>query len=322
MVGIKLTETEQIAWNAIKQASRIVITSHVHPDGDAVGSCLALANYFMENRKQVSIHINDYIPHTYRYLKGYQPLFVSKGLDIMEGNEESALLVILDTNPARIGQITGISFSKTVNIDHHVTNPKACDYHIIRVNSSSTAEILYRLFKNDGYAISEDTANCLYTGLITDTEYFKAANVTAESYHIAGELVKCGAKPVMITDFLERKEYDEVILIARVLSSTRLFLGGKVAGVCLDTYYDNLELTDTIIDTIRYINGISIAFLLKHERDGGYRVRLRSNSIDVGMIAKQNGGGGHKEAAGFTIDKDDPAAAERIIVEELRRWLV
>ena len=305
-----------MAWESIKNANSLVITSHVHPDGDAVGSSLAFAKYCKDMHKEATVVIDDDIPDIFEYLDGYNGIIRPD-----QHKNPPDVLVILDTNPNRIGRVSELNVGEVINIDHHGTNPLLCDHHIIRGESSSTAEVLYGLFCMEGYDMKSSVAECLYTGLVTDTLFYKTSGVGVATYLIASELVRCGADPCLIAESLSRKKYNEIVLMSKAVSNTKLYCEGKIAGVCLDESYDELELTDEVIDSIRYIDGIEIAFLLKHERKGGYRVRIRSSKIDVSQIARANGGGGHADAAGFTINDDNAEKAEKILLGELAKWL-
>lgn len=313
--GIVLTDEEKAAWRQIDNAERIVITSHVHPDGDAVGSALALMYYCKAKGKKVHIVIDDHIPVIYRFLEGVEIIREQ------ESGFNAELLIIVDTNPKRIGCCSKFETAVTLNIDHHDTNPKLCDYHIIREESSSTAELLYCIFENENFEITSSIADCLYTGVITDTVFFKAPSVTANTFEVAANLVKHGARNVMIAEIVSEQTYEETQLIARAISLVKSYRQGTIVGAVLDESFDTLELTDLVIDSIRYIRGVEIAYLLKHEEDGTYRVRMRSHKYNLTSFAKWFGGGGHPDAAGFSIWKSDAGEAEQFFRGELERWL-
>lgn len=133
--------------------------------------------------------------------------------------------------------------------------------------------------------------------------------------------MRLGADSGDIASHLEEKDFDETRLVSTALSEIKKYNDGKVVGVTLNERYDELELTDSIIDAIRYIRGVKVAFLLKREKAGGYRVRMRSQSMDVSRFAKANGGGGHTDAAGFSIEINDGKEAKMAFVERLEEWL-
>lgn len=310
-----LSQIEKEAWKQISNAQSIIITSHVHPDGDAIGSVLAFMQFCRNKGKNVSIFIDDDIPEIYYFLNSVN--------EIKKPNKEmkADLLVILDTNPKRIGNVSKANVMHSLNIDHHSTNPRMCEYNIIRDDVSSTCEILYWIFKDENYNFDVNLANYLYTGLITDTVYFKTPEVTPDDFIIASELVKKGAEPSVIAAALETKSIEETKLVSKALSNLKNHKNGSVVGVVLNEEFDVLELTDSIIDSIRFIKGVKLAYLLKHEKDCSYRVRMRSQTYDVSSFAKANGGGGHADAAGFTINISNEIEAENFFLRELDKWL-
>jgi len=308
------TEEEMGCWEQIRKAHSVVITSHIHPDGDAVGSCLAMKLFCESRGVKASVVIDDNIPDIYRFLEGYGEIL--KPSEQVQGE----LLLILDTNPGRIGRMADGKFQVSVNIDHHITNSRKCDYHIVR-EMSSNAELLYRLLKSEEFNIDSKMAECLYTGLITDTVFFKSPGATQSAFLCASDLVNLGVEPSRVNDYLSEKTMDEIILQNRAVDTLESYFGGRVAGVCLDVSFSELELTDDIIDTIRYIKGISIAFLIKYDHDNVYRVRMRSQKIDLRQIAKKNGGGGHPDAAGFNIVAGSILEARDYLIKELGKCL-
>lgn len=310
-----LSSAEKDAWTQVYNAQSIIITSHIHPDGDAIGSVLALMQFCRNKGKNVSVFIDDDVPENYYFLNSVNEIKKP------EKEMKADLLVILDTNPKRIGNVSKANVRHSLNIDHHSTNPRLCDYNIIRDDVSSTCGILYWIFNDENYSFNDDLANYLYIGLITDTVYFKTPEVKAIDFVIASELVKKGAEPSVIASALETKSFEETKLVSKALSMIKNFKNGSVVGVVLNEDFDGLELTDSIIDTIRFIKGVKFAYLLKHEADGSYRVRMRSQTYDVSSFAKENGGGGHTDAAGFTINIPNEIEAEMFFLRELDKWL-
>ncbi len=312
---IVIAEEDRRNWSRVKNAQEVIITSHIHPDGDAIGSSLALARYCHDMGVAARVVIDDDIPQIYRNLIGYDE--IEKPKESLAGE----LLVIVDTDPRRIGRVEDGNFKYVLNIDHHDTNPRKCDGHIIDENSSSTAEVLYALFKEDGYVISSDEAECLYTGLITDTVFFKAPGITSDTYITAGELIKLGVDGGKMASMMEETSIDEAYLTFRAYGKMEEFYNGSIIGITLNEAFDGLELTDKIVDSIRFIRGIDVAFLLKHEKMGGYRVRMRSQTKDLSVFAKIHGGGGHPDAAGYTIETDDAILAKERFIRDLTKWL-
>ena len=149
--------------------------------------------------------------------------------------------------------------------------------------------------------ITEDIAMCLYTGISTDTGFFRFDNTTASVLEIAAQLVRKGAKPNIIADSIATKTFLELQLIAKAMQTIKLFKDGKVIGIFLDESFSNLELTDELIDMIRFTKGADIAFLIKYDSENVYRLRMRSRQTDISKLLKVFGGGGHLHAAGATL---------------------
>lgn len=311
----KLSDQEKAAWEQLKESKSVVITSHVHPDGDAIGSCLALAKY-CESRGIIStVCIDDRIPDLYRFLQRVETIRIpDKGI-IAE------TLVIVDTDRRRIGRVAEIDVKYAVNLDHHDTNPGDCEWNIIRGRFSSTAELLYKLFKNENYNIDRQTAEYLYTGLITDTVFFKVPMESCDPFFMAGELALKGIDTSYIAEKLSQRTLDTIRLSAKAYGRLESFRNNTVVGIILGDEYDELDLTDEIVDSIRYIEGIEVAYLAKHEKAGGYRVRLRSQTRDLSGFAKQHGGGGHPDAAGYTILTESVEKAKEELVRDILKWL-
>ncbi len=313
--GIILSDDEKETWQLLKKSNRVVITSHVHPDGDAIGSCIALLRYCISNGVEAKIFIDDHIPDIYDYLPDV------KLIGTPEGEIVSDVLVIVDTDARRIGLSKAIITDEVINIDHHETNPRECAHSIIREKMTSTAELLYRIFMREHFVIDPVIANCLYTGLITDTVFFKIPMETPDAFFIAGELAQKGAECALISQRLSKKSLKEFRMTVRAFDKLECFRNNTVIGITMDEAFDELELSDEIVDNIRYLDGVDVAFLLKHENGGGYRARIRSQVKDVSSFAKKHGGGGHPDAAGFTINIDDAELARKTLLEDLLKWL-
>ena len=284
------------AFDLMKQAKNISITSHIHPDGDAVGSSLAIYYILAKMGKEVSIYINDHVPDCFSILPNYNVIqrFPNK-------SDKTDLIILLDARINRVGGICEKLEAPILNIDHHVSNDQKSDYLILNENASSTCEILFNFMQENDIEITEDIAMCLYTGISTDTGFFRFDNTTASVLEIAAQLVRKGAKPNIIADSIATKTFLELQLIAKAMQTIKLFKNGKVIGIFLDESFSNLELTDELIDMIRFTKGADIAFLIKYDSENVYRLRMRSRQTDISKLLKVFGGGGHLHAAGATL---------------------
>ena len=174
----------------ISAAEKILVTAHINPDGDAIGSALAMLQILRAMNKKVSAYIDDKLPKNFVTLP-----FASEISRPQEVEKVSAdLLIILDTAPDRIGKVLEITDAPILNIDHHVTNTDEENFLYVEATAAATCEIIFKLCKELGVKITEDIAICLYTGLATDTGFFNYSNTKPTTFRAAAELVECGVK--------------------------------------------------------------------------------------------------------------------------------
>lgn len=281
---------------ALEESESILITSHLHPDGDAIGSCLALYHVLKNMGKEVQVALDDHVPEIYDILPGFEIIQRYEGEPL-----QADLVVLLDARLGREGRVCATVSAPVLNIDHHASNDMSADYAYVEPEASATAEILYGIFREWGVALTEEIASCLYLGIATDTGFFAFPNTRPETLEICANLMRAGARPASLAAAVSRKSFHEVEELARGLGTMELFAGGRGVGIFLDESFRDLELTDALIDMVRFIDGIDLAVLLKAEDDKSCRVRMRSEVLDVSLLAQRLGGGGHREAAGATI---------------------
>ncbi len=305
----------QAAIQHLEQAERILLTAHVHPDGDAIGSCLALCHVLKKMGKHVQVVLDDHMPDIYDILPGFNEIKRYDGETLA-----ADLVVLLDARPGRDGRICSSVSAPVLNIDHHASNDCSTDFAYVEPEAAATAEILYGLFREWGIVIDEDIASCLYTGIATDTGFFAFQNTKPEALEICADLLRAGAKPAEIASAVRRKSFHEVEELARGLGTMERFADGRAVGIFLDESFLDLELTDDLIDMARNIRGTELAVLLKAEGEDSCRVRMRSEELDVSKLAEALGGGGHREAAGATI-MSNFHQARKIFMENVHSYL-
>lgn len=302
----------------LKAAEKILVTAHVNPDGDAIGSTLAMLQILRAEGKTVAAYIDDDLPKNFSNLP-----CAAEIKRPVEGEKISAdLLVILDTAPDRIGKVLEITDAPILNIDHHVTNKSEENFLYVEATAAATAEIIFKLSKELGATLTEDIAICLYTGLATDTGFFNYSNTKPATFRAAAELVECGVKPNLIAEQVEKRTAREVKVTSAALKTTKLFYGGKVVGMFIDEELSKqTDTTEGLIDLIRVIDCVDVAFLLKCKEKNICRVSMRSKTVDVSKIAQKLGGGGHVRAAGCTIEKsfDD---AKNILIRAIGDYML
>ena len=281
------------AADKIKAANKILLTAHILPDGDAVGSTLAMLQILRSIGKTAQVFIDDTIRDNLHAL----PHFDEIRRPVKGETFDADLLLILDTSPDRIGAVRNLTDAPILNVDHHVTNSGEGYDLYVEPNAAATCQIVYKLAGELGAEISLDVANCIYAGMATDTGFFQYSNTGAETLRIATELVTCGVRPNEIAEQMERKSVAEVRDMTKALQSARIFFGGKVAGIFLQT----TDSTEGFIDLIRVIDGVDVAFMINEKSPNFCRVSMRSKGTDVATIANSLGGGGHVRAAGCTL---------------------
>ena len=288
----------------IDQAGKIVILGHVNPDGDCVGSCLAVYNYIKEwdSSRAVTVRL-ERVPSKFSYLSGFD------AIETEAGEETYDLCICLDSSDEeRLGDFKSCfdRSAKTIGIDHHITNCGYAQENVIDGHASSACEVVYGQL--DESRISKRVAECIYTGIIHDTGVFKYSNTSRKTMEIAGKMMEKGIDFGTIIDgSFYKKTYMQSQILGRALLESITFLDGRcifsvVRKKDMDFYGVDKSDLDGIVDQLRVIDGIECAIFLYETGIHQFKVSLRSNSIvDVSRIAAYFGGGGHVRAAGCTM---------------------
>ena len=288
----------------LEQTGSVVILGHVRPDGDCLGSTLGLYHYIQTNYPAIraAVYLEESSPK-FGYLAGYDAI-------LHETDEERyELCICLDCgDEERLGSF-GVflaNASKSLCLDHHITNTRFCEVNLVSENASSTCEVLFEQL--DEEKIDKAAAECLYTGLIHDTGVFKYSCTSARTMEIAGKLMAKGIDFGSIIDnSLYKKTYVQNQILGRALLESITFLDGKCIFSALrqsemEFYGVNGKDMDGIIDQLRLTEGVEVAIFMYQTGPQEFKVSLRSqNAVDVSRIASYFGGGGHVRAAGCTM---------------------
>ena len=293
---MKITMEETAAH--LKEGQRFLITAHVNPDGDAIGSALGLQAYLRHQGKTAEVFIDDDLPRHLSFMPGFSGIRRPDGVDW-----KPDFLVVLDTDIGRIGEVAKCApGAKILNIDHHISNNEKADY-LYLAKRSATAEMIFEILEASDAAFPLDVAIPLYVGIATDTGFFRYSNTTPLTMRVGGRLLEAGIRPSDISETLELRPLTVVKGQAAALDTLELFADGRVAGIFLEkAFADQMESTDSFIDLIRVIEGVEIAVLIKAVEERRCRVSIRSKGINVSEIAVRFGGGGHIRAAGCTLN--------------------
>ncbi|MGM0508910.1 MAG: DHH family phosphoesterase [Fusobacteriota bacterium] len=295
----------------IDESKRILITAHINPDGDAIGSSLALFlainKYLKLNEKiepVVRIILEDNTPRYLNFLKGIE--MVEKFSDINTKYKFDAIIALDCGELSRIGKVEELISEDTtvINIDHHISNNRYGDINLVE-NVSSTSEILYDLIKNFNIDMDTDIGEALYTGIAFDTGNFSYSNVSDITFHIAAKLTKLGIDNEKISEELfSNKSMKELRLLGLALENMKYYKEEKLNIFYLrKEQYENKEDTEGIVEALRSYEKCKVALFLREEDDGKIKGSFRSKGPDVNKIATMFDGGGHKKAAGFKTDK-------------------
>ncbi|HEY5977718.1 MAG TPA: bifunctional oligoribonuclease/PAP phosphatase NrnA [Solirubrobacterales bacterium] len=309
--GVAAPEIERVAAE-LRSRERFLLTAHEGPDGDALGSLLGMHHLLTQLGKDSVMFLaaKEFpLPIEYRFLP-LEEVFHEPPADMADRTVVFLDCGNIDRMPVDFLTEGG---NDLINIDHHHDNTRFGDINLVDVDASCTAEIVYELAVLLGVTISPEMAAALYVGLVTDTGKFMYENVSPRTHRVAAELIEAGVD----VDDTYRRLYEHVPieklrLIARALDGLQIHCDGRlvVAYITAADYEATgagEEMTEGIIDHLRSIEGIKVAAVVRDLGDRGRaarKVSLRSSEgdVDVSAIARLNGGGGHKRAAGFSTD--------------------
>ena len=291
---------EEIAALLLAQ-DKLVLCPHVSPDGDALGSTLALKMALEKAGKKVTVMVDDDVPKAFGFLPQIDCFVKPSDDEVVEAD----LLVVLDASSLdRIGKVAqAVKAKAVVNIDHHISNTQFADYLYLNTEAAATAEILCNLVEKLGITPDKDLATCLYTGIYTDCGSFRYANTTPGTMRAAAKLLEYGARPNEISDALGTNTRANIEMLGKVLQTLAFYNDGKISTLEINSdLYDKDVNTDNFISFARYIEGVDVAVLFKAVEPAVTRVSMRSQDTDVAAIALSFGGGGHVRAAGCTVE--------------------
>tara|TARA_B100001173_G_scaffold86429_1_gene74081 strand:+ start:2371 stop:3315 length:945 start_codon:yes stop_codon:yes gene_type:complete len=301
----------------------VFITGHVNPDGDALGAAFSL-KLFLDSKNilaDVNFDITTKLPSNLNHLP----------YDLISENYQDnydTAFVFDCGNSSRLGKFEKLVLGSKniIVVDHHV-DPSFGDVQIIDSHAASTTQVLFRQFKNENIKISKDMANCLLTGLITDTGRFQYSNTTSEVFNIASELLDAGANLSEISENIYGSiEFNALTLQSKVIE--RIVLKEEISfahSIVFQNDYSDYQVepeeTDFLIDVVRLVKESNVALLLKEQKDGSFKGSLRSRGdVNVQKIASIFDGGGHIAASGFSSDESTEEILKKI-EDEIRKFI-
>ena len=296
----------------LRAGERFLLTTHEGPDGDALGSLLAMHQILEQLGKDSVMFLaaKEFpLAIEYRFLP-LEEVFHEPPADVVDRTLIFLDCGNIDRMPVEFLKRDG---AKVLNIDHHHDNTRFGSVNVIDTEASCTAEIVFEAAKRLGAEITPEIASALYVGVVTDTGKFMYENTRAETHRMTAELIEAG---VDVADtyrrLYERVPPEKLRLIGRALEKIERFDDGRLAVTYIgDADYEatgaSEVLTEGIIDFLRSLDGTAVAAMIRDKTDGGRaarKVSLRSTdgAVDVSAIAREHGGGGHRRAAGFGTD--------------------
>jgi phosphoesterase RecJ-like protein len=311
---------------ALRDGRRFLVTSHENPDGDALGSLLAMHVALRQLGKDSVMMLAgpSPLPGEYRFLE-----LPERGLvrERPADHTERVLVAVDCAQETRIGDADLLATAvSSVNVDHHHDNTRFGDANLVVPNASSTSEVLADVFAALGVRITPEIAEALYTALVTDTGRFQYTNTSPKALRLAADLVEAGADVHRVFQGVyESVQFAKLKLLARALERAQLYDGGRVVvSYLLKTDFGEVGATEPysegVIDFLRAVEGAQLAALIREPpREGAptRKVSLRSSldEVDVSAIARKSGGGGHRQAAGFSSELEIPQITEFILRE-------
>lgn len=311
--------TREIA-RVLRQNHQFLLTAHTSPDGDSLGSLLAFGLALQDLGKQVVLCV-DSIPDSYRFLPG------STRLQLWSDQTPAspAVLIAIDcATPERLGggQVYLTQAGRIINIDHHISNPGYGDINYVDPTAAAAGEQVFLVLEALGAVVTPPIATCLYAAIAADTGSFRYASTTPRTHRIAAALLSVGIDLEELNrNLFETRSLPQTRLLALALETLTISPGGKVAWAVVSlSMLAQAGLTDRDTDTegmigfVRAVEGVEVAMLFREQSEGVVRVGLRSRrDADVNALAAGFGGGGHRRAAGCTLEGSLDAVRERVV---------
>lgn len=302
--------------DVLKDANTIGITGHARPDGDCVGSTMAMYMYLTKNypEKRIDIFLEP-IPESYGQIARLDEVCTDFVTDV----EKYDAFVVIDCEYTRTGQAQELfeNANLKLNVDHHISNKGCGDINYIVPSASSACELVYDLIGEEG--LDDDIALALYLGMIHDTGVFQYSNTSPKTLKTAAKLIEFNFDfSTIIEESFYQKTYMQNLLLGKAVNESVLILDGRaiysvVSKELMEEYNAKSSDLEGIVNQLRNTKGVDCAIFMYEVEEGEYKVSLRSNdNVNVSEIAKSFGGGGHVKAAGVTMNGTDKEIVSKL----------
>lgn len=293
----------------------MVVTSHVRPDGDAIGSALALAGALRAIGKDARVINHDPVPEPLTEFPGTSDIIVAETVPA-----DTEAIVVLECGDLERTGLKGLDDCTIINVDHHAGNSGYGETRWFDATYAAVGEMVFEIIEELGAPMTPDIATQLFVAIVTDTGSFRFPGVSPRTFAMSGRLVAAGADPVLTAKRLyDSSTLGRLRLQGAVLQSLEIVAAGRLALLHVDNVMmadagATPEDTDGLINLPLSVNAIQVSVFFKQAGDGTYRVSLRSKDhIDVGAVARGFAGGGHRNAAGCTIAGDFARVRETVL---------
>lgn len=308
---MKLINREELK-QALDAVQSIILTVHIHPDADAMGSMLAFYEALVQAGKSVTMVVDDVVPQKFGFLAHVESV---KSVEQMDSWHADMLLVLDASTKERIGKVGELYEGPIYNIDHHISNSKFADALYLMPDYAATGEIIAACCNEWGWPITKTMATSLYAAIASDCGFFRFSNTTEHTLNMGALCVACGAEPNIVSEHLEATTAARLEVMKEAFSTISFYKENTIASIALtkDLMARVGDDTDGFVEIIRNVDTVDISIFLKYVDDHTTRVSLRSKRSNVNEIASHFGGGGHIRASGCTINASISDAMEQIL---------
>lgn len=301
--------------SVLRKEKVFLIATHISPDGDAIGSALALSSVLESMGKEVHVYNKDRVPEFYRFMPGHKRFKTG----LKNALSKDPVLILLDCNVPDRAALEKYSFRISVVIDHHETEADFGDIRWVVPAAAATGLMVFYLIKAMGITLTGDMAANLYTAIAVDTGTFRYSNTSSDVLKVSAELIEAGANPSFIAECLyERWERNRFDLLVMTLNNLEIKNNVAMMHITKDMFQKTdtaPEDTENFSNFPRTIRSVKISALFRDIGDGFWRASLRSKGkVNVAKIAELYGGGGHKNAAGFRISGSLKSVKEKLLL--------
>ena len=301
----------------LREKDRFLVACHENPEGDAIGSELALTLALRKMGKTATVLNADPVPGNLLFLPGADTVVFEE-----DGSRYDVAVVLDCGSPERTGRVAPElrKCPLLVNIDHHRTNGDRGELSLVDPDAAATGLLIHRVLSAMGYDICLDVATNIYVAVLTDTGSFHYSSSSPEAFEVAGEMVRRGVDPWAVAERVyETQSAHRLRLLGRVLDSLEVSAGGKVASITtmretLREFAAGKDALEGFINYPRSIVGVEVAVSFREEEGDVFRVSFRSKGrVDVSAVAARFGGGGHRNAAGCTVPGALPDVKRKVL---------